>query len=215
MGQSMGKLTAIQVAAFKVGGFYADGDGLYLRVRDGGGSKSWIYRYRARGKLHDMGLGSFRDITLAQARRLAYAARLRRLDGADPIAAKRGELAARKVQRAKATGRPPLTESNAQLYRHFNQAAELLYVGISRDHWARLSAHSRRTAWFPEVAFITIEHFSTMEEAEEAEHLAIIQENPLHNIHGGVRITARRLRAAMARREKFREPLPPLQRGTL
>uniref|UniRef100_UPI0025B6D0BE Arm DNA-binding domain-containing protein n=1 Tax=Turicimonas muris TaxID=1796652 RepID=UPI0025B6D0BE len=47
-------------------GMHADGNGLYLRVR--GNSKSWIFRYRANGKLHDVGLGSLNDISLAQAR---------------------------------------------------------------------------------------------------------------------------------------------------
>jgi hypothetical protein len=38
-------------------GMHADGRGLYLLVGRRG-TKSWIYRYRRDGRLHDMGLGS-------------------------------------------------------------------------------------------------------------------------------------------------------------
>ena len=38
-------------------GFYADGNGLYLRV-DGSGAKRWILRTVVQGKRRDVGLGS-------------------------------------------------------------------------------------------------------------------------------------------------------------
>jgi len=43
---------------------------LYLRVGPTG-SKSWIYRYRSGDQQHDLGLGPYPDITLADARERA------------------------------------------------------------------------------------------------------------------------------------------------
>src|SRR5438270_9945047 len=62
----------------------ADGRGLYLRVTATGG-KSWVYRYMANGQRHDMGLGPYPEVPLADAREKALAARRARLDGQDPL----------------------------------------------------------------------------------------------------------------------------------
>lgn len=51
-------LTALKIRQNLKPGMYADGLGLYLNVRSGN-SKSWIFRYRIRGRLRDMGLGRF------------------------------------------------------------------------------------------------------------------------------------------------------------
>ena len=51
----------------KAPGMHIDGGGLYLRIGTSG-AKSWVYRYRNGTKLHDLGLGNARDITLAEAR---------------------------------------------------------------------------------------------------------------------------------------------------
>ena len=57
----MGKLTDIQIRAWiKSGERFvgrADGDGLYLRFREGDASASWRYRYRFDGKQRVMNLG--------------------------------------------------------------------------------------------------------------------------------------------------------------
>src|SRR5215472_667297 len=70
---TMARLTAREVATAKPmerTRMIADGAGLYLRVSRTGG-KSWIVRYQKDGKVHDLGLGSVRNVTLAQARALA------------------------------------------------------------------------------------------------------------------------------------------------
>jgi hypothetical protein len=85
-------LTAVKVANLKAKGMYPDGDGLYLRVTETG-TKNWIYRYSTDGKLRDMGLGTVRDVSLAQARILAGELRRQRLDGLDPIAARKVQTA--------------------------------------------------------------------------------------------------------------------------
>jgi integrase len=82
-------------------GMLADGKGLYLRVGPTG-AKSWIFRYRNGGQRHDLGLGSYPDISLAEARERAYVQRRLRLDGHDPLTKRRTERAQRRLDAAKA-----------------------------------------------------------------------------------------------------------------
>jgi hypothetical protein len=63
-----GKLNARKVATAKPGK-YGDGGGLWLYV--GPNSRSWVYRYMIVGKAREMGLGSFGNVTLEEARELA------------------------------------------------------------------------------------------------------------------------------------------------
>ena len=63
-----GKLNARKVATVKPGK-YGDGGGLWLYV--GPNSRSWVYRYMIVGKAREMGLGSFGNLTLEEARELA------------------------------------------------------------------------------------------------------------------------------------------------
>lgn len=67
MAYSVNKLTDRGARAIKTPGYHPDGDGLYLQVTQGG-SRSWVYRYSASGRRREMGLGSFHDVTLAEAR---------------------------------------------------------------------------------------------------------------------------------------------------
>jgi len=48
-------------------GILHDGGGLYLRVA-AAGSRSWVFRFQLAGKRRDMGLGSYPEISLAEAR---------------------------------------------------------------------------------------------------------------------------------------------------
>jgi hypothetical protein len=70
MAQAVNRLSAIKVQKNKTPGLYADGAGLYLQVT-GKGAKSWIFRYSLRSRAREMGLGSLRKISLADARRKA------------------------------------------------------------------------------------------------------------------------------------------------
>ncbi len=70
-------------------GMHAVGDpaGLYLCVT--GGGRSWILRYSFDGRRRDLGLGSYMDLSLAEAREKARENRKLVLQGIDPIEAKR------------------------------------------------------------------------------------------------------------------------------
>ncbi len=85
MARSLHKLTARGVAALAEDGRYSDGGGLYLVIADAGQRKRWVYRFNFRGKLREMGLGSPRDVSLAEAREKAAAARTLVAQGKDPI----------------------------------------------------------------------------------------------------------------------------------
>src|SRR5205085_9262341 len=82
------RLKAVTVTKAKAPGLLADGGGLYLRIGPTG-AKSWIFRYRRDGKLHDMGLGPLHTIGLAEAREKAQECRKLRLQRVDPIEARK------------------------------------------------------------------------------------------------------------------------------
>jgi Arm DNA-binding domain len=87
MARSSERLSARTVQTVRATGLYADGKGLYFRVSQAG-TTSWIYRYRANHRVHDMGLGPYPDVSLAEARQKALECRKLRLGGVDPLAAR-------------------------------------------------------------------------------------------------------------------------------
>jgi len=97
----------------------ADGRGLYLRIGPTG-TKSWVYRFTLDGKLHDMGLGPYPDISLAEARERAMTQRRVRLDGQDPIEVRKTSRLAEKLATAKTMT--------------FQQCAEA-YIAAHRAGW--------------------------------------------------------------------------------
>ena len=94
------KLTALSIQRIRADGRYGDGGGLYLQVD--GGSRSWLFRYKRRGRTRYMGLGPLDVVGLGEAREKALAARKVLHVGGDPIAAREAERAQRQLQAAKA-----------------------------------------------------------------------------------------------------------------
>lgn len=88
MARTTNRLTARAVQTLTKPGRHADGNGLYLSV-DAEARRRWVLLYRRDGKLKELGLGSARDVTLADARKLAEDARQALRNGVDPIEAKR------------------------------------------------------------------------------------------------------------------------------
>ena len=99
------KLTARGAQTAPIG-WHCDGRGLYLQCTPGANgavSRSWVYRYAAGGRERYMGLGPLADVTLAEAREKALAARKLRLEGIDPIDARKArQTASRLDETAKA-----------------------------------------------------------------------------------------------------------------
>jgi integrase len=71
------------------------GDGLRLIVGKTG-KRSWVFRFQLSGKRRDMGLGSYPEISLAEARKLTAKARELTAMGLDPLDARQAEKAAKK-----------------------------------------------------------------------------------------------------------------------
>ena len=79
--------------------------GLYLQVR-GPTSRSWIFRYRFRGKERALGLGSAHDVTLAKACDLRDDKRAQIRQGVDPVTESRhAKLRDRADERSRVTFR--------------------------------------------------------------------------------------------------------------
>lgn len=74
--------------------------------------------------------------------------------------------------------------STTTLYRFFDAAGRLLYVGISSQPFARLMQHREDKPWWSDIASTKLEHFGDRALALAAELAAIKAENPLHNIAG-------------------------------
>jgi integrase len=85
MTKTVNQLTAKKVEKLSVPGMYADGAGLYLQVT-GKEAKSWLFRYSLRGRAREMGLGSLRKVSLANARQKAAECHKLLENHIDPIA---------------------------------------------------------------------------------------------------------------------------------
>jgi len=122
MGTRIGRLSALTVKAAargKTPGYYHDGLGLYLQVTPNGAS--WVFRFKvAGGKRREMGLGPLHTITLAEAREKAVACRKLRLEGIDPIEARRATRTAALIEAASAMT--------------FRQCAEA-YIAVHKSGW--------------------------------------------------------------------------------
>lgn len=68
-----------------------------------------------------------------------------------------------------------------QVYRHYDKAGKLLYIGCTSNCLARTIAHSGVAEWFKITASITVEHFNTKDAAFAAEKKYIIDEQPPFN----------------------------------
>ena len=109
-------------------GRYCDGNGLYLHV-DVSGTRRWIQRLVIRGKSCTLGLGSYKLVSLAEARELALANRKVARSGGDPLA-----------DRRRTDGVPTFAEAaekviaiHSEIWRHPERTKQQ-WRGCLRDH---------------------------------------------------------------------------------
>jgi integrase len=82
-GRTLNKLSATKAAKLTRPGRHSDGGGLYLFI-DVHGRRRWIFMYARNGKRTELGLGSGRDLSLANARTEAAKLREVLVIGGDP-----------------------------------------------------------------------------------------------------------------------------------
>lgn len=84
----------------------------------------------------------------------------------------------------------PLGPGRHHLYRHFDAAGTLLYVGISYSALHRMAEHKQMSHWFWSIARVEVVAYKTREIAMRAEQIAIRNERPLHNVVHSIREAA-------------------------
>jgi integrase len=86
MPRQINKLSARTVATLTRPGRHSDGGGLYLSISKDSSSvrRRWVFLYRWRGRLTELGLGGFHSVSLAKARELAMAYRTDLATGVNP-----------------------------------------------------------------------------------------------------------------------------------
>lgn len=70
------------------------------------------------------------------------------------------------------------------VYRFFDRAGRLLYIGITVNPQSRFTAHAEEKPWWVEVdhSRTQLVWFDTRPEAEKVELIAVRDERPLHNV---------------------------------
>lgn len=84
MARALNKLSATAAKSVSKPGRHSDGGGLYLNVAPGG-TKSWVFVYTRKAKKSEMGLGSYPDVSLADARTKAASFRVEIAAGRNPV----------------------------------------------------------------------------------------------------------------------------------
>jgi len=157
----MGKLNPKQVENLTEAGTYEDGDGLRLVVK-ATGRKSWLLRFQLAGRRREMGLGSYPEVSLKNARLEAGAKRRHLIDGIDPLAARDQERTARReAQRSQ-------------------EAKQLKFETLAKDYWtAHGGAWSERwrKGWMRKLELYVFPHIGKLaaEQIETSHLLKLLQ----------------------------------------
>jgi hypothetical protein len=110
MARRLGRLKAAEIA--RLGPCrHHDGGGLYLVV-GAGSARSWIFRFRRDGKLHDYGLGPVHSVSLSAARQRAFECRSALYAGNNPVEMRQ----ARRLERVLAAAKAVTFEKAAEQY---------------------------------------------------------------------------------------------------
>jgi integrase len=110
MARRLGRLKAAEIRRLGPGRHH-DGGGLYLVVGPNLG-RSWIFRFRRDGKLHDYGLGPAHSVSLAAARQRAFECRAALYAGNNPVEMRQ----AKRLERVLAAAKAMTFENAAEQY---------------------------------------------------------------------------------------------------
>jgi prevent-host-death family protein len=81
----------------------------------------------------------------------------------------------------------PFTDAPTALYRLYDDAEQLIYVGISTQPETRWMQHATDKPWWPMVRRKEVEWHPGRSQAEQAERTAVRTEEPLYNTAGAGR----------------------------
>jgi integrase len=110
MARRLGRLKAGEITRLGPGRHH-DGGGLYLVVGQGA-ARSWVFRFRRDGKLHDYGLGPVHTVSLADARKKAHGCRSALFEGETPVRQRQ----AKRLERVRAAAKAVTFEQAAEQY---------------------------------------------------------------------------------------------------
>lgn len=82
----------------------------------------------------------------------------------------------------------PLTAGATAVYRLYDAAGRLLYVGIAANPFTRWIEHAREKPWWHEVTHLSIGWRDDRAAALAEESQAIVEEAPAYNIAGNPRV---------------------------
>jgi len=68
------------------------------------------------------------------------------------------------------------------VYRYYDEAGELLYIGSTGDPILRWAQHRRTQPWADQVSTVSMRKFAYEDLARSYEDVAIKTENPKHNV---------------------------------
>ena len=101
MARGIERLTSMAIEKLaKKPGLHGDGGGLYLRVSSPT-ARSWVYRFMLHRHAHEMGLGAYPAISLAEARETAAEARRLKARHLDPLKSRNDQETAARLETAK------------------------------------------------------------------------------------------------------------------
>src|SRR5260370_14412273 len=103
MARTIQRLSPVKVRTAKAG-MWCDGGGLYVQCTkgaDGNLHRSWLFRFAAKGRERQMGLGSAETVSLAEARQKAAECRKLHQAGIDPIENRKAAEAKAALEAAK------------------------------------------------------------------------------------------------------------------
>ncbi|WP_312966772.1 tyrosine-type recombinase/integrase [Acinetobacter gerneri] len=180
------ELSALSVAKIKGNGRHAVGgvDGLHLRIVNG--SRAWILRvvvgqrFDENGKqqLHrrDIGLGSYPEVSLAEARTKAHEMKAQIRNGNDPIQQKQDQLQALRIQKLR--------------NRTFRECAQIVITNKSRElknqkHIAQWST-TLETYIYPTLGDISIGTITKVDIAEVLRPIWIEKNETAKRIRGRI-----------------------------
>ncbi|CAN1721408.1 DUF4102 domain-containing protein [Hyphomicrobium sp. 1Nfss2.1] len=171
-------LTAMSVKQARKPGVYRDGQGLLLRVFEGG-AKRWVLRLTVNGRRRDVGLGSAGDVSLVEARDRAAELRKAARAGRDPVA----------VQRAARSTVPTFREAAEQEH---ERRCKSWRNGKHRDQWINtLKQHA-----FPKIGDLLVSDINSGDLLNVLSPIWLIKAETARRVLGRIRVVLERARVA-------------------